>query len=335
METVDDVLALFFGTTPADVRSLLTNSPDACNRLSGWLADHPQPMCLGDAMFRGVLAHLVDVEAPGLLVEYPARCRTADGFYLPLPDDDPRWGRVSPLPDVYSTAQGAFLEAMLGDPDPPISSGREAVSTMVQDWPISTLSSDTRIEYRKLSELLQQMHYCAALGVVASEEGPDPRLIGPASKAYAYAMSSDYATAFATPLFRLVVAQQLPAYTFAAVQWDAQTVAPSVERLCLDDGVLEYRLEDKVDESARHRSRSGRDQQQPWTYSTAYGLISLCLVGAGGTNRASILRTTLLNRLANWPECEQEVRIKEFANTLVGSATAYGAVAALSAVAMP
>jgi len=47
---------------------------------------------------------------------------------------------------------------------------------------------------------------------------------------------------------------------------------------------------------------------------------------------ADLAKALLVSRLINWPSQEIDVEIKSFDNTFCGSASAYGAMAAIAAI---
>lgn len=317
------------------LRNAVQANPAVAERLVPWLASLPAPMSIGDALFRMLLHRVVDICDPQVLTEYCNACRVENrGGFLPIPRDDDRWGKVAPVPDVYSTAQGAILEAIAGGSGARLTEARATINQMVIELPVNLMASDTSLDYRKLSELLLQAHLCATVAVFDPDQAPDEALLAAAARAYTHAAESSFGDRFATTIFRVSTMRWVGDFRMPETGWVSERVGAAVLRLEAEGGVLEYRPEDKVDERAGSRSRSSRDQAHPWTYSTAYGAIALSMWGLGAQDLHQTLLTTLKDRLNCWPEREPELRIKEFDETVSQSATAYGALSALAALAM-
>jgi hypothetical protein len=329
---VGEVIELLLGISEMNIRSVLTEQPQIRAALSSWLLQVDSPISIGDALSRILLSDLLAVPASQDTIDYCVACKLTGGAFLPIPAADSRWGRVRPLADVFSTVQGTIMESLLANDTHVIARGRNVICGMIDGLPYNVAASDTEMRYRKLSEILLQAHFCATLASLQVSDGPTDQLRHAAAAVCSYAAGSPYALHFMSSIFRLTILSKMPSFRLYALPWRQDEVASAVERLTVGDGFAEYLLSDKVDERAGSRSRSLKDQNYPWTYSTAYGASVLALWGIRNTKIIQRIYNTLTNRLTHWPEAEVALMIKEFRTPFGGGATAYSAIAALAAL---
>jgi hypothetical protein len=322
-EQVDDYIRLFFGVDARNVRAFLKESPELRERLETWLCRGYAPASLGDCLAAQVLATLIGDIRLEFPTEYLLRCELAQG-YLPIPADDDRWGSVRPVVDVFASVQGTILKGLCHDIKT-IDADREKVRSLILSGPWNLEASDTLFEYRKLSEILAQAHHCLALEFYVDGK-PADRISAVVASTLQRVLESAFATKFATPLFRLSVLSTFLDLAVVRKALSPDVIWECVARLLTPDGLLEYRLADKVDERAGSRSRSSRDQEYAWTYSTAYGSLLLAHIDRRSSEEADLLRHVLRARLADWPNAEPLLTLKEFVTPLASSASAYSAL---------
>jgi hypothetical protein len=319
---------ILFGANFSGITAYLQNHASARQRIRSWLGTEYKPKSIGDALAAAVLERGLGDEVSASLKKYLAACRVANG-YRPIPAKDDRWGMVDPMPDVFSTSQGLLLASTIST-DAVISDGCDHLVAMVEDTPWNKNASDTLPQYRKLSEILLQSHYCATVAVIAGGDNKT-RLLQVAEAGYKLALRSEYALRFMSPLFRIVTMTASRLFASAS-ELPSKDVLSAVKRLLVDNGALEYRIEDKVDERAGSRTRSINDQQFAWTYSTAYGLLVCKTLQAESSSIKAVLAACLEERLQRWPASEEPMRIKQYINALAESSSAYALLAALAAL---
>ncbi len=228
------------------VEEYVDSNPNIRDSLLRAVANSPEPISLGDALFYKILSECINEPLPWRPDNYLNSCFVRDIGYVPIPLGDSRWGSIDPVPDIYSTAQGTILKCLCENSLDAVFLGQRMLFDMATDFPFNLESSDTLIEYRKLSEILMQIHYCVIIQTLAGN-GQGVDLYQLCNESFQYTIDSEYSKIFMTALFRSYVMQNIDEFVFAEPTWTNDELVESVMRLYCEPGFIEYRNEDKID----------------------------------------------------------------------------------------